>query len=375
MRGFLLDTLDRAIAECDFLVLGGMTGTGKTEVLRRLDDALDLEGHANHRGSSFGKRVSGQPTQINFDNALAIDILRNAPPDTRASWSRTKARPWAAAACRPRCTGHAAPWLVWLEDSLENRKQRILRDYVIDLGAEFVAAHGAEQGQALFAQRLRQSRTTSPGDWAASATAPGGHHGRGAARRRWAWAWLVTWAGSRACCRNTTIPCMSTSASRRPRASCSRGPAAVTQYWRNRPRRRHGDDAPPHPAGRRPGIRRRGPTNAPAARERARCAGCSRRCCPAPAADASPAVPDHDEIGLPHFGFGDDALLHRFLQVFIKHAVHGDAVLAPCRRRAGGSPRRPCAAGPARRHSSHSCLCPGRTRVRRSHGSDAARHA
>ena len=30
MRGFLLDTLDRAIAECDFLVLGGMTGTGKT---------------------------------------------------------------------------------------------------------------------------------------------------------------------------------------------------------------------------------------------------------------------------------------------------------------------------------------------------------
>ena len=115
MRGFLLDTLDRAIAECDFLVLGGMTGTGKTEVLRRLDDALDLEGHANHRGSSFGKRVSGQPTQINFDNALAIDILRNAPPDTRASWSRTRARPWAAAACRPRCTRacSAMAWCGW----------------------------------------------------------------------------------------------------------------------------------------------------------------------------------------------------------------------------------------------------------------------
>ena len=55
---------------------------------------------------------------------------------------------------------------------------------------------------------------------------------------------------------------------------------------------------------------------------------------PSTRADASPAVrADHDEIGLPHFGFGDDALLHRFLQVFIKHAVHGDAVLA---RRVGG---------------------------------------
>ena len=66
----------------------------------------------------------------------------------------------------------------WLEDSLENRKQRILRDYVIDLGAEFVAAHGAEQGQALFAQRLRQSLDNIARRLGGERQAPGGHHGR-----------------------------------------------------------------------------------------------------------------------------------------------------------------------------------------------------
>ena len=64
MRTFLLDTLEEAVAQCRFVVVGGMTGTGKTDVLAQLPDALDLEGHANHRGSSFGKRATGQPAQI-----------------------------------------------------------------------------------------------------------------------------------------------------------------------------------------------------------------------------------------------------------------------------------------------------------------------
>ncbi len=33
MRTFPLETLDQAVAQCDFVLLGGMTGTGKTEVL------------------------------------------------------------------------------------------------------------------------------------------------------------------------------------------------------------------------------------------------------------------------------------------------------------------------------------------------------
>jgi tRNA 2-selenouridine synthase len=46
--------------------------------------------------------------------------------------------------------------MVWLEDSLEGRVERILRDYVVDLCAEFVAVHG-EEGFSLFSERLLES--------------------------------------------------------------------------------------------------------------------------------------------------------------------------------------------------------------------------
>ena len=46
---------------------------------------------------------------------------------------------------------------MWLEDSVEGRVERILKDYVIDLAAEFLSVHGEEQGFALFTARLLQS--------------------------------------------------------------------------------------------------------------------------------------------------------------------------------------------------------------------------
>jgi tRNA 2-selenouridine synthase len=50
--------------ELNLLVLGGMTGSGKTDILhllrRRGEQVLDLEGLARHRGSAFGA-VEGQP--------------------------------------------------------------------------------------------------------------------------------------------------------------------------------------------------------------------------------------------------------------------------------------------------------------------------
>src|SRR5690554_3246183 len=72
MRTFLLETAQQAVTQCDFVLVGGLTGTGKTEVIDQLNNSLDLEGHANHRGSSFGKHATEQPTQIDFENRLAI---------------------------------------------------------------------------------------------------------------------------------------------------------------------------------------------------------------------------------------------------------------------------------------------------------------
>ncbi len=84
MRTFLVETIEDSAKQCDFVLLGGMTGTGKTDVLGQLPNALDLEGFANHRGSSFGKRATAQPSNIDFENRLAVDVLKKA-----CEWYRT----------------------------------------------------------------------------------------------------------------------------------------------------------------------------------------------------------------------------------------------------------------------------------------------
>lgn len=75
MRRFLLDEAER-ISGGDLLILGGRTGCNKTELIQALPQAVDLEALANHLGSSFGRRPGGQPTQLNFENALAIALLK-----------------------------------------------------------------------------------------------------------------------------------------------------------------------------------------------------------------------------------------------------------------------------------------------------------
>jgi tRNA 2-selenouridine synthase len=59
-------------------LLDGNTGTAKTDLLARLAargvQVIDLEGLANHRGSLFGARVGGQPSQKAFEGALAEEI-------------------------------------------------------------------------------------------------------------------------------------------------------------------------------------------------------------------------------------------------------------------------------------------------------------
>jgi tRNA 2-selenouridine synthase len=158
MRTFLLDTTEQAARDCDFVVLGGMTGTGKTDVLLELHNSIDLEGHAHHRGSSFGKRATAQPTPIDFENRLAIDLLKKRDAGTEQFVLEDESRIIGACAIPlPLFERMQQAPVVWLEDSLEHRVNRILRDYVADLCTEFVALHGTEQGFELFAQRLLQS--------------------------------------------------------------------------------------------------------------------------------------------------------------------------------------------------------------------------
>ena len=64
-----------------FIVLGGKTGTGKTEVLHLLkasgEQILDIEALANHKGSSFGALgMLPQSNQEHFENCIGEELLK-----------------------------------------------------------------------------------------------------------------------------------------------------------------------------------------------------------------------------------------------------------------------------------------------------------
>jgi len=75
-RHFLSTEAEAVTAKTHTLIIGGRTGSGKTLLLPFLDNAIDLEGLANHRGSSFGRFITPQPTQINFEDALAYQLIQ-----------------------------------------------------------------------------------------------------------------------------------------------------------------------------------------------------------------------------------------------------------------------------------------------------------
>lgn len=91
-RNYILTGL---AAARDYLILGGLTGSGKTVILSYLGNAgaqvTDLEGLASHRGSAFG--ALGQPPQPSsehFANMLYEDL--SGKRDGEAIWLEDESR-------------------------------------------------------------------------------------------------------------------------------------------------------------------------------------------------------------------------------------------------------------------------------------------
>lgn len=147
MRRFLIDQLEQQIAEGRFYILSGRTGTGKTRVLNTLPNPIDLEGLANHRGSSFGRRVTPQPSQINFENQLAAAMLqarhRRSGPIYLEDESRLVGCCALPISLRERML--TAPIMV-LERPMAERIDIIRREYVEDMLADYTARDGEQAG-------------------------------------------------------------------------------------------------------------------------------------------------------------------------------------------------------------------------------------
>lgn len=158
MRVFLIEQLALALAQSKFILIAGFTGCGKTEVIQSLNSAIDLEKLANHRGSSFGRHASEQTKQIDFDNSLAISLMRlharHINQIALEDESRHIGKCFIPDALQAAML--TSP-VVWVEESLSSRVDRILKDYVEDLGSQFRKKLGHDEGFVAFSHRLFES--------------------------------------------------------------------------------------------------------------------------------------------------------------------------------------------------------------------------
>ena len=159
MRRFLIDTLERVVVEKPLVVVAGQTGCAKTELLKQVPASVDLEGLAHHRGSTFGKRPGGQPAQIGFENALAVDLLRHEEfkadmPVVLEDESLLIGRCALPETLRNQM---AKASLVIVEASFESRVEHSYNNYILNKLTEWQQALGTDEGFAAFADDLRQS--------------------------------------------------------------------------------------------------------------------------------------------------------------------------------------------------------------------------
>ncbi|MCB0387150.1 MAG: hypothetical protein KDD43_17285, partial [Bdellovibrionales bacterium] len=125
------DALDQCVETLPQVVLGGLTGSSKTGFVARHPFGVNLEGFANHRGSSFGNFPTPQPTQIAFENQLAVACLRQEAMQHRYLLLEDEGRIIGSINIPLRLheSMTRAP-LVVLQEKFEHRVENILDEYV-----------------------------------------------------------------------------------------------------------------------------------------------------------------------------------------------------------------------------------------------------
>ena len=146
-RRFLLEHLEPSAIRAEPLVLGGRTGVGKTLLLRKLENAVDLEAIANHRGSSFGRFTTPQPTPIDFENRLAWAFIRHNASGYARMVLEDEGRNVGDRYLPPVLVDYfAAAPVVVLERPLEERVEITFVEYVVESQAEYCQRYGEEEG-------------------------------------------------------------------------------------------------------------------------------------------------------------------------------------------------------------------------------------
>ncbi|MDF7826227.1 tRNA 2-selenouridine(34) synthase MnmH [Pontiellaceae bacterium B12227] len=142
-RTYLMEHLEPGWLNSRPLVVGGRTGSGKTLLLHRLNNVVDLEAIANHRGSSFGRFINPQPTQINFENNLAWALIQHEAATHPLMVVEDEGRHVGSRYLpKPLVEYFAAADVIQLETPLIERVQITFDEYVTAAQASFSAVYG-----------------------------------------------------------------------------------------------------------------------------------------------------------------------------------------------------------------------------------------
>ena len=157
-RRFILDVLDDVGSSFTPLVLGGTTGSGKTLLLQKIEQSVDLEGLAKHRGSAFGRQIESQPTQIDFEHALARSLLGKINEGMREIVVEDESRKIGRREIPQALFSHLkeAP-LVILDVPMEQRVETIKEEYVSRFQQQFSEHFGENEGLERWRETMQRS--------------------------------------------------------------------------------------------------------------------------------------------------------------------------------------------------------------------------
>lgn len=156
-RQFLLSQLENPKDLPRFYIVGGRTGSGKTLLLRSYKNFIDLEKHANHLGSSFGRQINDQPTQINYENSLSYDLIQKAHEGFSFLLLEDEGKNIGRLYLTKAFYEHTAKSsVVVLETPLEKRVQIVSDEYVVSRQKMYYKYYG-ENGLYKWADDISQS--------------------------------------------------------------------------------------------------------------------------------------------------------------------------------------------------------------------------
>lgn len=140
-RNHLINSLEPENIKSKPLVLTGYTGSGKTILLNKLKNSIDLEGIAHHRGSTFGHFITPQKTQINFENSLAYSVIKHEDKNYKYMILEDESKNIGKNFIPKGFYNHFHSGdVIFLDATVEERVENILQEYVVNGQKEHIEA-------------------------------------------------------------------------------------------------------------------------------------------------------------------------------------------------------------------------------------------